>query len=205
MHPSTECGRPTSAPGAVPPTAAGDAGRRAAEPTIDPEVTVSDHLQRVTVSVLAGLFALALAAGGSEAQVRFGGQLNVADDTDFGLGPRVAVDFEELGPRFQVIGTWDIYFPDEEGLDYWELNGNLVYRFDLRETDAVVPYGGGGLNIARFDREGQPGGDVDTTELGLNVLAGAEFPLTSVTPFVELRVTAEGSEQLYLTGGILVP
>lgn len=166
---------------------------------------MSDHLQRVTVSVLAGLFALALAAGGSEAQVRFGGQLNVADDTDFGLGPRVAFDLEELGPRFQIIGTWDIYFPDEEGLDYWELNGNLVYRFDLSETDAVVPYGGGGLNIARIDRESQPGNDVDTTELGLNVLAGAEFPLTSVTPFVELRVTAEGSEQLYLTGGILVP
>lgn len=163
---------------------------------------MSDHVQRVTVSVLAALFVLALAAGGSEAQVRFGGQLNVADDTDFGLGPRVAADLEELGPRLQILGTWDIYFPDEDGFDFWELNGNLVYRFDLPETTSVEPYAGGGLNIARFEFDGPPS---NRTELGLNVLGGVEFPLTSVTPFVELRVTAEGSEQLYVTGGLLVP
>lgn len=164
-----------------------------------------DPVKNLTVAVLAGLLALAVAPEATEAQVRFGGQLNFADDTDFGLGPRVAFDLEELGPRFQIIGTWDIYFPDEEGLDFWELNGNVVYRFELEETDAVEPYGGGGLNIARIDREGPAGSDVDDTELGLNVLGGVEFPLTSVTPFVEVRVTAEGSEQIYVTGGVLVP
>lgn len=176
-----------------------------AEPSIDPEVIVSDHLQRVTVSVLAGLFALALAAGGSEAQVRFGGQLNVADDTDFGVGPRVAANLEELGPRFQIIGTWDIYFPDEDALDFWELNGNVAYRFDLPETDDVVPYVGSGLNIAHSEVDLRFGGEASDTDLGLNILGGVEFPLTSVTPFFEVRRALDGSEQFYLTGGLLVP
>lgn len=165
---------------------------------------MTDHVTRRTVSLLAALSLLALAGGAAEAQIRFGGQLNVADDTDFGLGPRVGVNLQELGPRFQILGTWDIYFPDAEGLDYWELNGNVVYRFELPETDAVVPYGGAGVNIARFDFDGGPG-DNDSTELGLNVLGGVEFPLVSLTPFVEVRATAEGSEQLYLTGGVMVP
>jgi opacity protein-like surface antigen len=163
-------------------------------------VTVTDTLKNLTVAVLAGLFALALAPEGSEAQVRFGGQLNFADETDFGLGPRVAFDLEELGPRFQIIGTWDIYFPENDAVDFWELNGNIVYRFDLPETEGVDPYGGGGLNVARTEV-----GDVGDTDLGLNILGGVEFPLASVTPFVELRVTAEGADQFYITGGVLVP
>lgn len=166
---------------------------------------MSDHLKRATVSMLAGLLGLALAAGGAEGQVRFGGQLNFADDTDFGLGPRLAFDLEELGPRFQIIGTWDIYFPDNDALDYWELNGNVVYRFRLPETEEVVPYGGAGLNVARADLDQPVGTETSDTDLGLNFLGGAEFPLESVTPFVELRVTAEGSEQFYVTGGLLVP
>lgn len=166
---------------------------------------MSDHLQRTTVSTLAALLALALSAGATEGQVRFGGQLNVADDTDFGLGPRVAFDLEELGPRFQVLTTWDIYFPSEDALDFWELNGNLVYRFELPETENVVPYGGAGLNIARFDVEGPMGQDFGETELGVNFLGGAEFPLESVTPFVELRITADGGDQFYVSGGLLVP
>lgn len=160
-------------------------------------------MKRTAIAVLVTALVI-LGAGDLEAQVRFGGQANFADDTDFGIGPRVAADFQELGPRFQFVGTWDIYFPDDDDLDFWELNGNLMYRADLRATDAVVPYGGAGLNIARTDRD-VPGGEVDDTDLGVNFLGGAEFPLASFTPFVELRVTAEGAEQLYLTAGVLIP
>ncbi len=196
----SECSRPASDPVVVPTDDVPRDGPAAAEPTTNPEVIVNDHVKSLAVAVLAGFLALALAPVGSDAQVRFGGQLNFADDTDFGLGPRVAFDLEELGPRFQIIGTWDIYFPDNDLVDFWELNGNLVYRFELPDTDGVEPYGGGGLNVARTEV-----GDVGDTDLGLNILGGVEFPLTSVTPFVELRVTAEGSEQLYITGGVLVP
>lgn len=157
-----------------------------------------------TVSALFVAALLLVTAGSLEAQVRFGGQANLADDTDFGIGPRIALDLQELGPRFQFVGTWDIYFPDEENLDFWELNGNLMYRFDLQQTNAVVPYGGAGLNVARTTIE-TPGDDIDSTDLGVNFVGGAEFPLQSFTPFLEFRITAEGSEQLYLTGGVLIP
>lgn len=155
----------------------------------------------LSVVVVAGL--TAVGAQGLEGQVRFGGQLNIADDTDVGLGPRVALDLEDTGAPLQFLGTWDIYFPDNDAVDYWELNGNVVYRFQLEETDAVVPYGGAGLNIARIEVDTP--GDGDDTDLGVNFLGGVEFPLVSVTPFVEIRATAEGGEQFYITGGLLVP
>lgn len=160
---------------------------------------------RKTLTALMTVGLLAVAAQGLDAQVRFGGQLNIADETDVGLGPRIALDLGDTGTPLQVVGTWDIYFPDEDALDYWELNGNLVYRFELEETDAVVPYGGGGLNVARFDVETPGGDEVGDTEVGVNFLGGVEFPLVSLSPFVEFRVTAEGGEQFYVTGGVLVP
>lgn len=166
---------------------------------------MNTDLDRTTLSLIAPLFALLLVPCGLDAQVRLGGQLNFAEETDFGLGPRVALNLEELGPRFQVVGTWDIYFPENDNLDFWELNGNLVYRFDLQDTDQVEPYAGGGLNVARAEVDLPGGGESGDTDLGVNFLGGVEFPLASVTPFVEFRITAEGSEQFYLTGGLLVP
>jgi len=160
-------------------------------------------MKRIVSALFVAAFLL-VTAGGLEAQVRFGGQANLADDTDFGIGPRIALDLQELGSQFQFVGTWDIYFPDEDGLDFWELNGNIMYRFDLQQTNAVVPYGGAGLNVARFSVD-TPGDDVDNTELGVNFIGGAEFPLQTFTPFLEFRITAEGSKQLYVTGGVLVP
>lgn len=168
---------------------------------------MSDGSVRSILSLLVLLFPVALASGSAEAQVRFGGQLNVADETEFGLGPRLALDLTQLGPRFQIVGTWDIYFPDEDRLDYWEANGNVLYRFDL-PVDVAVPYVGGGINVARSDVDAPDAaedGDRDDTDLGLNVLGGVEFPLVSFTPFIEIRRAVDGGEQFYFTGGVLVP
>lgn len=163
-------------------------------------------MKRHAISVFFAATLILATSAALDAQVRFGGQANFADDTDFGLGPRVAVNLEQLGPRFQVLGTWDIYFPDDDNLDFWELNGNLVYRFDVQEVPSIVPYAGGGLNIARREIElDPPAGDVDDTDVGVNFLGGVEFPLASVTPFVEIRLTEEGGDQFYLTGGVMVP
>lgn len=169
---------------------------------------MTDRLARRTLFSVVLLVAACLTADPADAQIRFGGQLNAADDTDFGLGPRVALDLQELDSNLQVIGTWDFYFPDTDSgtdLDFWELNGNVVYRLALPETDVVVPYGGGGINIARREFEGPTGAESDDTDLGLNVLAGVEFPLLSFTPFVEVRRAIDGGEQFYLTAGVLVP
>ncbi|NNG17568.1 MAG: hypothetical protein HKM89_13915, partial [Gemmatimonadales bacterium] len=99
------------------------------------------------------------------AQIRFGGQLNYADDFDFGLGPRVAIADPALG-EFRFIGTFDLFFPDSPAgtdFDYWELNGNVVYDFAITSAPSLTPYVGGGLNIAHFSGSSTGGlGSSDT-------------------------------------------
>ena len=142
------------------------------------------------------------------AQIRFGGQLNYGDDTDFGLGPRLVLDDPALG-EFRFIGTFDLYFPDDGGgvdVDYWELNGNIVYDFEVTTAPKLTPYVGAGLNVAHVSVDvTSPGltGSNSNTELGVNLLGGLEFGLGKVRPFVEIKVELEGGEQFVITGGIL--
>ena len=141
------------------------------------------------------------------AQIRFGGQLNYGDDSDFGLGARLVLDDPALG-EFRFIGSFDLYFPDSPSdvdVDYWELNGNIVYDFDIVNKPTLTPYVGGGLNVAHVSRESTSplGGSASDTELGVNLLGGLEFGMGRLRPFVEIKVELEGGEQFVITGGIL--
>ncbi|MGH7542243.1 MAG: outer membrane protein [Gemmatimonadota bacterium] len=159
------------------------------------------------------LSALAFAAADGSAQVRVGGQVSFADDADFGIGPRIALEIPRVLPGLWIVGSFDYFFPDEglfgsEGdVDYWELNGNLLYEFEIPDTPGIIPYAGGGINIAHasFTTVEPIETDESNTEGGLNILGGAAFPLTGVTPFVEVRVEIEGGEQFVVTGGIMFP
>lgn len=148
---------------------------------------------------LAVAFSL-LSAAPSSAQVHLGPQISLADDADVGIGARVVAGVPQYrGVEF--AGSFDVFFPDGD-VDYWELNANLIYNFEIPDAGAFRPYAGGGLNIARVD---PPVGDSDT-DLGLNVLGGAKFPNEGpVTPYLELRAEIEGGEQFVITGGILFP
>ena len=159
-------------------------------------------------AVLAALFAAALAVPAADlpAQAHFGGQLSIADDADFGIGGRIAVEIPE--PNLEFAGSFDIFFPDDRGgadVNYFEINGNLLYYFDIRTAPSVNPYLGGGLNIARIEVDsGFPGDDNDDTRAGLNLMGGVRFDTnSSVKPFVEFRGEVEGGEQFVVTGGIL--
>lgn len=147
-----------------------------------------------TVGVAAGL----LLAGGqtADAQVYVGPQVNLATDTDFGVGGRVLANIEQANLEF--VGSADLYFPDGP-TDYWEANGNLFYHFHLPENPSVLPYLGGGLNLATFSN-----GDT-RTEAGLNLGGGVRFPLEDISPYVEGRgvVGNDASEQFVFTFGIL--
>ncbi|MGH7541621.1 MAG: hypothetical protein ACRELC_11540, partial [Gemmatimonadota bacterium] len=116
-------------------------------------------------------------------------------ETDFGIGGRVLGD---LGTsNLEAVGSFDIYFPEGD-LDFWEINGNLFYRFVLRDTDAVLPYLGGGLNLSHLSN-----GDGDT-EPGLNLGGGLRFATTSdASPFVELRGVIGDFDQFVVTIGAL--
>lgn len=149
-------------------------------------------------AVLFALVAAALGPTPSAAQVHLGPQLSLASDTDFGLGGRLVAGVPEYA-GFEAMGSFDLFFPDAPA-DYWEINGNVLYNFEIPDLPSLRPYAGGGLHLARVSSD--VGGD---TDLGLNLLAGNKFPLDGFTPFAELRVELGGGEQFVLTGGVLFP
>lgn len=147
------------------------------------------------------LCALCFAAAGlvisvqaSSAQAYGGAQVNVGSETDFGLGARLLANIEDANLEF--VGSFDLYFPDEP-LDYWEVNGNVFYHFHLQENPSVLPYLGGGLNVARLSN------GADNTEAGLNLGGGIRFPLENVSPFVEAKTVISDADQSVLTIGLL--
>lgn len=156
-------------------------------------------MQRI-LAAAALLFCLAGADSASAQSFRWGPELNLGFDTDFGIGARVEYDFPN--PPLTIIGSFDYYFPDAP-YDYWEINGNLVYNFNVPEARSITPYVGAGLNIGHVSRDRSDGTSSSDTDLGLNFLGGARFAAGSLTPFVELRGTIDGGDQFVITGGLL--
>lgn len=155
-----------------------------------------DRIYRLAATLaLAGGVALTAGTGSADAQVYIGPQVNLASETDFGVGGRLLANIESANLEF--AGSADLYFP-EGGTDYWELNGNLFYHFHLPETPSVLPYLGGGLNVANFSN------GTTETEAGLNLGGGLRFPLADVSPYVEARTVVGDADQSVLTFGILL-
>ncbi|MGH7547768.1 MAG: hypothetical protein ACREMM_06315 [Gemmatimonadales bacterium] len=158
------------------------------------------------------LAALALTAAELEAQRRparrrapppapaqrtsFGAQLDWGSNTDFGIGARVVFGLKAIAPRAPLDGivSFDYYFPNAG--DFWEINGNVAYRFRVARS-SLGPYAGGGLNIGHVS-----GGGVSETRAGLNLLAGTTFKARNLTPFAEFRGVIGDFDQVVLTGGI---
>ena len=146
--------------------------------------------------------------------VRVGGQISFADDADFGIGPRLGIELPTIASGLWLVGSFDYFFPDQglEGtssasnIDYWEFNANLLYGIDLPDVTNLEPYFGAGLNLARssITSDGSSESEGDST-LGLNLVAGLDFPLTSITPFVEIRLEVDGGDQFVVTGGLTFP
>jgi len=128
------------------------------------------------------------------AQVALGVQGNWGSEADFGLGARVLANLG--GSNWEAVGSVDRFFP-EGNLNWWDFNANLFYHFHRPDTQAWLPYVGGGLNVARLSA-----GNASNSEAGLNLGGGIRFP-GNVTPFVELRAVVSDADQIVLTGGIL--
>lgn len=128
------------------------------------------------------------------AQVAFGAQGGWGSEADLGIGARVLANLG--GSNFEAVGTVDRFFPDND-LDWWDFNANLFYHFHRAEGPSVLPYLGGGLNVARLSTDGS-----SSSEAGVNLAGGVRFP-GDVTPFLELRAAFSEADQIVLTGGIL--
>lgn len=156
-------------------------------------------LKRTFLLLAAPLTALVLLAGPSAgeatAQTAFGVQGNWGSEADFGVGGRVLANIPNVD--LEGVGSVDLFFPGNE-VNWLDVNANVFYHFHLDDSPSVVPYAGGGLNIARISV-----GDASTTETGLNIGGGVRFPSPGVTPFLEARAVVSDADQFVITGGVL--
>ncbi len=145
-----------------------------------------------------------LSPGVLQAQVNVGGQLSLAEDTDFGIGARTTVGLSVPSFPLEVIGSFDYFFPGDRpagnNITYWELNGSVAHEFPV-SSPVVKPYVGAGLSLAHTSNSFV--GMDSNTDVALNILGGAKFAVGNVNPFGELRIQLGGAEQFVLTGGVM--
>jgi len=143
----------------------------------------------------------------SAQRTSFGLQLDVGTKTDFGIGGRAVFGLASLFPGTPLDGivSFDYYFPSHPSgtsKHFWEINGNLAYRFRVPARSSFRPYGGGGLNIAHSSfTQGTLSGS--GTDADLNILAGTTFKVRGeLTPFLEIRGVVGNANQVVFTGGV---
>jgi hypothetical protein len=150
--------------------------------------------------IVLGLAAAALLAAiprGVDAQVQIGPTLAFHDDFDFGIGATVSAQAPGLGEGIGFMADFIVFFPDTDGYDYFEINGNVTYSFPLAES-TVLPFALGGLNIARASYDAGTLGDGSNTEIGLNLGGGIVFDAGSFRPAIGGRFEVNGGEGFVL-------
>ncbi len=148
-----------------------------------------------------------LSPGVLQAQVNVGGQLSLAEDTDFGIGARTTIGLSVPSFPLEVIASFDYFFPEDRpagnDVTYWELNGSVAHGFPV-SSRVVKPYVGAGLSLAHTSIDNIPFvGTASNIDVALNILGGAKFTVGNVNPFGELRIELGGAEQFVLTGGVM--
>src|SRR2546426_516289 len=159
------------------------------------------------LSVVAQRRAAARPAASSAQRPSFGPELNWSSDVDFGIGARGVFPLQSLFPKTPLDGivSFDYFFPSHPSgtsAHYWEINGNVAYRFRVQRS-SLAPYAGGGLNIAHASVT-VAGVSASDTKAGLNLLGGTTFKLkgSNLTPFAEARGEIGGGKTFILTGGV---
>jgi hypothetical protein len=144
-----------------------------------------------------------------QAQFTLGPVAAFHDDFDFGIGAYAGIPVPSLHENISINPSFVYFFPDGD-FDYLEINGDVVYSFEVSEDVPVLPFALAGINIARLSVPevsvggfGTVGGS--TTEVGLNIGGGVGFRAASLNPFVGAKFELEGGEGFVLFGGVGFP
>jgi len=176
-------------------------------------------------TLFVALLFLAVPSQDAHAQVKIGPRavLSVGDISDaggdFGIGADVRFLAGDLPVTFN--GAFDYYFVSDQeipgtneeiGATIFTIDFNALYMFGV-DNQAFTPYAGGGLGITRAstdDVEVSTGVGTVTqegtsdTEVNLNIIGGAEFPLEQFTPFVQAQFGVGGDvDRFNIAGGLL--
>ncbi len=141
-------------------------------------------------------------------RTQFAAELNWSSDADFGIGARGVFGLQSLFPKVPLDGivSFDYFFPGNS-VHYWEINGNVAYRFRTPRGSSLGPYAGGGLNIAHASFSTTVGTTTvsgSDTKAGLNLLGGTTFRVkgSNLVPFAEARGEIGGGKTFVITGGV---
>lgn len=180
---------------------------------------------QLSTSVLVLFLALGLAVqpqaraqmdqSGGSTMVKIGPRVGipVGDVSDTGgnlfFGADGRVQIASLPSEVVLNPSFDYYLTDDflgSSLTIFAVDLNGLYEFDL-DNPSFVPYGGAGIAITRISADVTGGGgfvtvDPSSTEVGLNLIGGARFPLGSVEPFAQVNFGA-GAERIGIAGGVL--
>ena len=162
------------------------------------ESTVTgDTMKKLLCAVaLAGMLGLPASAS---AQVEAGPLLAYHTDLEaVGIGGYVGIPVASV-PGLSIVPNFLWFFPD--GFDFFEINGDVAYNFEVGPDSPVVPFAFAGLNIARtsFDVLGVSG---SSTDVGLNLGGGVNFQAGSLAPFAGAKFEIQDGTGFVIFGGL---
>lgn len=143
----------------------------------------------------------------ARAQTVAGPYLGYHDDFDLGIGVFIEAPIPSYAEGLSLTADLGIYFPGDRGgtdVNYFEINGGALYRFDV-DSDDVSPFALGGLNIARRTFDDGVDDDGSATDLGLNLGGGVTFLHGAVRPSVGVKIELSGGDGYVIFGGLGFP
>ena len=134
------------------------------------------------------------------------------DVSNLGIGVRARYDINE---QFRLDGNFNYYFK-KNNLEFWDLNANLHYLFNITDKFTAYPLGGLGYvntkvtytSYEGIDKYGKPiTAEVSTSDgrLGVNLGGGVDFALTDdlyLNGEVKYQIVS-GYNQAVMSAGIV--
>ncbi len=98
-----------------------------------------------------------------------------------------------IGQHLEFYPSFNYFLVDQGSA--WAVNADLKYRMPMESANWL--YLGAGLNVLRAEA-----GGASNTDLGLNLIVGAETRTPNIHPFAELRVTVRDPSSVQLVAGL---
>ena len=153
---------------------------------------------------LAGMLAMpGTVQAQAQPQTVVGGLVGYHDDAEaLGVGAYASFAVPQLHENISIMPSFVYYFPD--GIDAWELNGDVAYRFSVSSDSPVIPVAFAGLNI--FHTSVSAGGfSASNTDIGLNLGGAVVFPLESIRPSAGAKFELQNATSFVIFGALGFP
>jgi len=119
-----------------------------------------------------------------------------------GVGAYFSVPLSSVHENLSLKPDFTFYFPDVG--NYWELNGDAVWRFELADNPSLIPFALGGISIAHASVDVGTT-TVSDTDVGINLGGGIIFPLGTVRPVLGAKFEIQDDTGFVILGGLGFP